>query len=367
MADGAAAPPAGATGGRPSPQIIYIAGYGRSGSTLLERILAAHAGVEGLGEVEHLTRARDLHAASCGCGRPLADCELWGPVIAALEGEFDFARVRGIQDAADAWEPGHPGAVTGRGRSGNPCARDARDNAGSETGGAAAPGDGDAATADGRRGAGEYSLYDRFNARLFTEVAARLRGLGGRGNPAYLIDSSKTARRNALRPLSLVRGGFGVRLVHLVRDGRGCMWSYLSKGSNRLLEEGRDGAAARPRFAGLRSALSWRLANRAAETFAGAYPDSYLRLGYEDFTVDPRAELERLGAFLGLDLSAQIADLEAGRPFPRVHQVAGNRMRSAETIRLAPDVEWERKLPGRYRVLFRLVNGKMARGYGYKA
>jgi hypothetical protein len=359
MADGAA-PPTGATGGRPSPQIIYIAGYGRSGSTLLERVLAAHARVEGLGEVEHLTRARDLHSASCGCGRPLADCELWGPVISALVGEFDFARVRGIQDAADAWEPGRLGAVTGHGRSGNPCARDARESAGSETGGAAAPGDDDAATADGRRGAGEYSLYDRFNARLFSEVAARL------GSPTYLIDSSKTARLNALRPLSLVRAGFGVRLVHMVRDGRGCMWSYLSKGSNRLLEEGRGGASARLRFAGLRSALSWRLANGAAEAFAAAYPDSYLRLRYEDFTTDPRVELDRLGAFLGLDLSAQIADLEAGRPFPRVHQVAGNRMRSAETIRLAPDVEWERKLPGHYRVLFRLVNGKMARGYGYR-
>jgi hypothetical protein len=336
MADGAA-----------RPTIIYIAGYGRSGSTLLERVLAANARVEGLGEVEHLTRARELHAASCGCGRSLAECELWGPVIDALAGEFDFGRVRGIQDAADAWEPGRLGAVTGRGRSGNPCARGARESA--EDGD---PGDAGAA--------GDYRLYDRFNERLFTELAARL------DSPAYLIDSSKTARLNALRPLSIVRAGFGVRLVHMVRDGRGCMWSYVSKGSNRLLEEGRDGDAARPRFAGLRSALSWRLANRAAETFAAAYPDSYLRLRYEDFTAEPGAELERLGAFLRLDLSGQIADLEAGRPFPRVHQVAGNRMRSAETIRLAPDLEWERKLPGRYRVLFRLVNGKMARGYGYR-
>ncbi len=351
MAD-AAAPRANSEGARGRPQIIYIAGYGRSGSTLLERVLAAHPEIDGLGEVEHLSRAEDFHAASCGCGRPLAECELWGPVISALEADFDFERVRGIQDAADAWEPGRLGAVTGRGRSGNPCARDARESAGL--------GDDDSATgASGEAAAGEYGLYDRFNVRLFTEVATRL------GDPTYLIDSSKTARLNALRPLSLVRAGFGVRLVHLVRDGRGCMWSYVNKGSNRLLEAGREGAGARLRFAGLRSALSWRLANRAAEAFGSIYPDSYLRLRYEDFTTDPRAELDRLGAFLGLDLSPQIADLEHGRPFPRVHQVAGNRMRGEEIISLRPDLGWERELPRRYRLLFRLVNEKMARGYGY--
>jgi hypothetical protein len=333
------------------PQMIYIAGYGRSGSTLLERILASHPDIDGLGEVEHLTRARDLHAASCGCGAPLAECELWGPVIAALAGEFDFERVRGIQDAADAWEPGRLGAVAGRERSGNPCARDARESA--EDDGAGDAGDAGAP-------AGEYSLYDRFNARLFTEVAARL------GGPAYLIDSSKTARLNALRPLSLVRAGFGVRLVHVVRDGRGCMWSYISKGSNRRLEQGREGTEARPRFAGIRSALSWRLANRAAEQFGRTYPDSYLRLRYEDVTADPRAELERLGGFLELDLSAEIAGLEAGASFPRVHQVAGNRMRTAQAIVLRPDSAWRNELPARFRLLFRLVNRRLARRYGYE-
>ena len=222
-----------------------------------------------------------------------------------------------------------------------------------------APGDDGATGAGGEAAAGEYGLYDRFNERLFTEVATRL------GDPTYLIDSSKTARRNALRPLSLVRAGFGVRLVHLVRDGRGCMWSYVNKGSNRLLEEGREGAGARLRFAGLRSALSWRLANRAAEAFGSVYPDSYLRLRYEDFTADPPPSSTASVHSSDSTSHRRSQTLEHGRPFPRVHQVAGNRMRGKEIISLRPDLGWERELPRRYRALFRLLNGRMARGYGY--
>lgn len=339
----------------PPATVIYIAGYGRSGSTLLERVLAAHPGIEGLGEVEHLCRADDLHAVNCGCGEPIDSCELWGPVVEALASEFDFGRVRGLQDAADAWEPGRLGAAAGNKRSGNPCARDARETARESARGVSA---GTGAARDSANG-GEYGAYDRFNARLFGELTARLDG------PRYLIDSSKTARLNALRPFSLVRAGLGVRLVHLVRDGRGCMWSYISKGSNRRLEQGRRGASARVRFAGLRSALSWRLANRAAEQFGAVYPDSYMRVRYEDFVSDPRSALEELGSFLSTDLSEQIEALESGGALPRVHQVAGNRMRGEDVIRLRADTAWESELPARHRALFRLVNGRMARGYGY--
>ena len=327
-----------------SAKVVYIAGYGRSGSTLLERILSANPHIEGLGEVEQLSRMTDLHTSTCGCGEPLGSCPLWGPLISGLEQDFDFGDVRAQQDAADAWEPGRlRAAVGGTRRSANPCTISAAQSVSGQ--------------APAQRAQSENAIYDRFSARVFEDAAARLRQPDIR-----LIDSSKTARLNALRPFSLVRAGLRVQMIHLVRDGRSAMWSYIDKGSNRLLEQGEE---AHVRFAGLRSALSWRLANRAAERFAEAYPEHYLRLRYEDFTAAPRAELERLADFLETDLSREIDALEAEDPFPRVHQVAGNRMRSAETIRLHTDRSWHDTLPARYRALFRVVNGRMARRYGY--
>jgi hypothetical protein len=203
----------------------------------------------------------------------------------------------------------------------------------------------------------EYPDYDRFNARVFDSVVP------DDGEPGWiLVDSSKTAWDNALRPFSLVRAGLDLKMIHLVRDGRAPMWSYLSKGSNRKIEQTGSGRVLLP---GLRSAFGWHLANRAAERFVERFPDAGIRVRYEDLMTEPRVTLERIGEFLQLDLTEQITALQAGDPLPRTHQVAGNRMRGAETVRLEPDLGWKQRLPDRYRLLFRIMNGRMARRYGY--
>src|SRR6185369_11690315 len=60
-----------------SAKLVYIGGYGRSGSTLLEYLLAAHPEVVACGEIErHLrvfTRRR-----TCTCGEPARHCQVWG-------------------------------------------------------------------------------------------------------------------------------------------------------------------------------------------------------------------------------------------------------------------------------------------------
>ena len=62
------------------PRIVYIAGYGRSGSTLLDALLDAHPAIAGVGEIANVLRPG--HATNlCTCGSELADCEMWGPVL----------------------------------------------------------------------------------------------------------------------------------------------------------------------------------------------------------------------------------------------------------------------------------------------
>jgi hypothetical protein len=59
-------------------QLIYIGGYGRSGSTLLERLLTADANVVACGEVgRHLQRLKS--AKTCSCGRRMKLCPVWSP------------------------------------------------------------------------------------------------------------------------------------------------------------------------------------------------------------------------------------------------------------------------------------------------
>lgn len=76
-----------------APQtLLYIAGYGRSGSTLLGRVLSLNPDVLDLGEVMTAPRFVDLPYYHCSCRQKFRDCPVWGPAIATIEPRHaDFA------------------------------------------------------------------------------------------------------------------------------------------------------------------------------------------------------------------------------------------------------------------------------------
>lgn len=58
-------------------KLVYIGGYGRSGTTLLEYLLTESPGVVACGEIaRHLQRFGSRK--TCTCGRALKDCPVWG-------------------------------------------------------------------------------------------------------------------------------------------------------------------------------------------------------------------------------------------------------------------------------------------------
>jgi hypothetical protein len=61
--------------------LIYVGGYGRSGSTLLERLLTRSANVIGCGEVVRLTGSSRSHENKCTCGALPKNCAIWGPFL----------------------------------------------------------------------------------------------------------------------------------------------------------------------------------------------------------------------------------------------------------------------------------------------
>lgn len=70
--------------GRPyMTKLIYIGGYGRSGSTLFEALLAANPKLVACGETVNVLRQEPNEV--CGCGRQSINCPLWGPLLASPE------------------------------------------------------------------------------------------------------------------------------------------------------------------------------------------------------------------------------------------------------------------------------------------
>ena len=69
--------------------ILYIAGAGRSGSTLLASVLGQSQGVVDVGEVWKVWRVIGEPGRRCGCGSELVDCRFWGAVADAAPGVLD--------------------------------------------------------------------------------------------------------------------------------------------------------------------------------------------------------------------------------------------------------------------------------------
>ncbi len=64
-------------------KIIYIAGLGHSGSTILDMVLGTHSKMIGLGEIMPFIRRKNHESdnkSTCSCGQKGSECEFWGKI-----------------------------------------------------------------------------------------------------------------------------------------------------------------------------------------------------------------------------------------------------------------------------------------------
>src|SRR3546814_9958562 len=78
-----------------------VAGYGRSGTTLLDIALGEHPAIMGAGEVTTLARHVWDRGEYCACGARVRDCPQWNAIVTRwTQGEPDgfLARYRRAQE-----------------------------------------------------------------------------------------------------------------------------------------------------------------------------------------------------------------------------------------------------------------------------
>lgn len=277
-------------------KILFVAGYGRSGSTLIERILNAHDRIFACGELKYLLTEATLHGV-------FEDSVVWRDVRVALEAEKCF------DEEVESYRAKLESLPSGL------------------------------AVACGLSSKGRESLgYQQFSSLVFSA----LERFAPEGTE-WFVDSSKTGRDSFFRPSSLKNAtGRTVKMLHVVRDPRACFTSIL-KGSNRKMERGEDPELSWPM---LRIWFSWNLANLGAHLYGFFNRKDYIRVRYEDYVQQPRVELERIGILLGLSLEGPIKTLESGAPLPIADQVYGNRMRKDSAVVLRSDDSWKGKISG---------------------
>lgn len=305
------------------PVVIYIGGSGRSGSTLLERLLGEVDGVTALGEVVHLPTRGLVEGQPCACGRRLDRCPFWGPV--GEEGFGGWSRVDGHE-----WQE-----LQRR--------------------------------VDRNRHVPQVAIP--ISASLRADLGAHLDRIGRlyraaatvSGSP-ILVDSSKHASTAfVLRHAASV--GVDVVFVHLVRDSRGVAHSWTKQIARPETDDGR----AMPRYSPPSAAAWWDGFNIALSSLP-LLGTRTLRLRYEDLLADPahalRTILDRAGHPLpqGWDGFLDADEARLGMS----HSVAGNPMRfRTGTIALRADEAWRTALPTRDRRAVTALTAPLLLAYGY--
>lgn len=303
-------------------RVLFLGGLGRSGTTLLERVLGELPGVCPLGEVVHLWRRDVLDDERCGCGERFSACEFWRQVGAEAFGGWTAERAQRIIALRAAVErTRHLPALAA------PRLRSVR-----------------------ARLVAEYTeAY-----RLVYQAAAAVSGA------RVVIDSSKHA---SLAFCLRWCPDIDLRVVHVVRDARGVAYSW-TKQRARPEAEGDE----MTRYPPARSALLWSALNTAFGVLERLGTPVW-RLRYEEFLADPAGTVADLRRFADLPPDPAALGFLGTRSavLGRCHSAAGNPMRfTTGEIELRRDDAWRHELPPTQRRLVAALTAPLLTAYGYE-
>ncbi|MCG8428715.1 MAG: sulfotransferase [Chromatiales bacterium] len=287
-------------------KVIYIAGTGKSGSTLLGKLLGQVEGYLDVGELINVTIQHERNER-CGCGELVGACQFWSQVLMKIGGSKKLDQVH-WKRLKTRYLPLL--AIPGAGR---------------------------------------------FLRRYFSQLYEVHKAIIDIGQGRVIVDSSKSAFYGAVLNLC---PDIDVYTVHLVRDVRACEGSMY-----RLKSEGADKFAARS--TGWNS-LRWMIVNRMTEWAARRVGSQYLRIRYEDLVSDPQRTLSEITRLVEneptplkwIDGNSAMLD--------KTHSIAGSGVRfKLGRLELRVDERWKENLPLRNRAVVEGLTRRFRQRYGY--
>ena len=308
--------------------VLFIAGWGRSGSTIFGNILGQLPGFCYVGELSNVWTRGVIDNAPCGCGARFRDCAMWQPIFRRAFGGIEGGHAKRMLALRKRWPNNKALLLRGAlGRGALPSV--ATPEAAEYT--------------DGLR-----NLYD-----AIAEFA------GSR----VIVDSSKVpSYAYAVGSLPNV----DLRMVHLVRDPRATAYSWLRRIER--VDAGRN--LAMERLAVWQSSAQWTSWNAATAIVSKMLTLPTVRLSYECFVQQPQHAV-----LSALQLVRDVAQVESNElPFVSpdevelrpTHSVWGNpRRQRVGRVAIVPDDEWDARLTPLARAVVAGLTYPLARRYGY--
>lgn len=307
-----------AQGGR--IKVLYSAGWGRNGGTLLDRTLGEVEGFVSLGEFRMVWRKGLINNELCNCGAPFRECPFWRRVFERAFGGMEAVDPEAMHRLAESVDktrhlpwlllPWRPGRFQSR-----------------------------------------LDEYRRVLGRLYRAIHQESEG-------KVMVDSSRFAGTAlVLRSLPEIE----LYTLHLVRDSRASCFSWQRK--KRRLEVVGEVQYLK-RYGIFESSFWWALRNLTVEALKR--PGRYKFLRYEDFVEAPSNSLEELVTFLGEEGGELPIDDSRSIVFGESHTQSGNPdrfQRGPVEIRL--DDEWRSGMTAGKKLLVTLLTFPLLLRYGY--
>jgi hypothetical protein len=293
-------------------RVLFIGGEGRSGSTVLERLIASYPQTCSVGELKNLFERGVGHGEICGCGSPVPDCELWSEVGRRLVGGWDTSAGRELVE-----------------------------------------------------------FFTRVNHRLRlpliltgrSAMVARARSVLGVLYPmvadlsgsSVIVDSSK---HPAWAYLLAGTPQIDLRVVHLVRHPSGVANSWSRPVGRPHAGEG-SGDQLMPAHSPLEVSIRWDVFNELFHHLARQVPTVVVR--YEDYVEDTDAALRACLGLADLAFDSRPVTLSTG------HGIAGNPSRfTANVAKVTPDDQWVAQLGASRHLMVSAITWPMRSAYGYR-
>lgn len=287
--------------------LIYIMGDGRSGSTILDIILGNHPDIEGVGELFKWSRHR-------GGPKPGDDKQenhrFWTAISKqyfAKNPTHSFKKLREIQKPVEAYRKFFR-VITGL-----------------------LP----------------TEVLEKYSAHVYDLLTSIVKV----SRKSTIVDSSKRMGR-----AYLLEGHpkIQVKIIHLVRDPRAVMWSQMKENVEQKTKHP------------IKAMLHYWIKNLFCTIVQiKAHRGKVLRVRYEDLVINPIRELQRIGDFLGINMTPLIEKIENDRQLKVNHIIDGNRIRKKEYVKLRYDDAWKKNLSFFQKVLAILLTFPFCLVYRY--
>ena len=291
-------------------KVLYIAGEGRSGSTIIGDILGQIDGIFSVGELFYIWDRGLIQNWRCSCGFGFDECPVWSEVIARAFGSRSQVNAEKLLHMRDHLHTRHLLPIPRR------------------------------------KGLEERMAlmgeYREALGRLYHAVQAAT------GSRVVVDGSGYPAQAYMLQTIPSIE----LYVLHLVRDARAVVYSATARKKKVVADlEGKH-----DHYMGsdslLRSSLLWDMYCSVTERIWGDDSRRYAFLRYEDFAASPRAAIESCVRFLGEE-QAELPFVSDREVLLNVtHTFSGNPGRfrhGTTTVRV--DDEWKSKMSRRQRAL----------------